>query len=484
MARKRKRDREDEELVREIAEIAGVTNYMQKISEEEIKRKGDLYLKDAGGMMGLSTNMGFNFNTDEKSTDTKLIPPNKTGKQRLSTGPVLVPEKEETAVETKSEKRSTNIELNREPAKPEKEGLSTNLALIPKEKDGEKSTNLGFNLLSSNTILYPYLRNEELSIRWALYRKNKSMDMVLNRFFSSTNIELNLYPVKVHFEQEHLIRFINGAYTILFYPDMDHRVKIILLTVLLKATCEKSISTKVKTNDLLRALGMSKSLQKELPELAKKAGLAEIVPRKKAGTEITFSEEIFNPYGKNGSNEIDRLIDIYNLSVYLENNNEEKIEERRRIPLLETGKYVMLLSLHLADFPLNAVTGSLMEAIKGKDPELVTAFWIYAKASTGRIKSPGAYLIKVLKNNDTGSLSGEIMEKAKVCVKAAQTIVHETYDEPELAFLKNLAQKLSLTDAYYKDRMSLTVELKSAGRNLIDECEKILKKLPNVDNKN
>ena len=159
--------------------------------------------------------------------------------------------------------------------------------------------------------------------------------------------------------------------------------------------------------------------------------------------------------------------------------NEEKIEERRRIPLQETGKYVMLVSLHLTGFPLNVVTGSLMDAVKGKDPELVVAFWIYARTSAGKIKSPGAYLMKVLENNDTGSLSGEIMEKAKICVMAAQTIVHETYDEPELAFLKNLAQKLSLTDAYYKDRTSLTAELKSAGRKLIDECEEILRKLPN-----
>ena len=158
--------------------------------------------------------------------------------------------------------------------------------------------------------------------------------------------------------------------------------------------------------------------------------------------------------------------------------NEEKIEERRRIPLQETGKYVMLVSLHLTGFPLNAVTGSLMDAVKGKDPELVVAFWIYARTSAGKIKSPGAYLMKVLENNDTGSLSGEIMEKAKICVMAAQTIVHETYDEPELAFLKNLAQKLSLTDAYYKDRASLAAELKSAGRKLIDECERVLKKLP------
>ncbi len=477
MARKRKRDKEDEELAREIAEVAGVTRYMQQVTEEEIKKKGDLYLKYAGGMMGLSTNMGFNFNTDEKSTDAKLIPPNETGKQRLSTGPVLVPEKEETAVETKGEKRSTNIELNREPAKPEKEGLSTNSALIPEEKDGEKSTNLGFNLLSSNMILYPYLRNEELSIRWALYRKNKSMDMILNRFFSSTNIELNLYPVKVHFEQEHLIRFINGAYTILFYPDMDHRVKIILLTVLLKATCEKSISTKVKTNDLLRALGMSKSLQKELPELAKKAGLAEIVPRKKAGTEITFSEEIFNPYSKNGSNGLVSLFVINNILTTI-TYDEGKTEEKKYIPLTEIGKYTSLISLYLAGFPLSAATSNLIETIKGKDTELVTAFWIQANLNSTKIKSPSAYLIKVLKDGDPGHISGEIMEKAKVCVKAAQTIVHENYDEPELGFLKNLAQRLSLVDAYYKDRASLTAELKTAGRKLIDECEKVLNKLP------
>ena len=293
----------------------------------------------------------------------------------------------------------------------------------------------------------------------------------------------NLYHVKVSFEQEHLLRFISGAYSILFCPEAEHRIKLILLAALLKATCEKSCSTKVKTNDLLRDLRMSKSLQKKIPEEAEKAGLAEINVKKKGGTEITFNEEIFKPNCKNSSIEIDRLINIYNLSIY-QRNDEEKIEERKSIPLLETGKYIMIVSLYLAGFPLNAITGSLMETIKGKDPELVTAFWIYANAGTGRIKSPGAYLIKVLENNDTGSLSGEIMEKAKICVMAAQTIVHETYDEPELAFLKNLAQKLSLTDAYYKDRMSLTAELKSAGRNLINECEKILKKLPNVDNKN
>jgi len=56
--------------------------------------------------------------------------------------------------------------------------------------------------------------------------------------------------------------------------------------------------------------------------------------------------------------------------------------------------------------------------------------------------------------------------------------VHENYDEPELRFLKGLAQSLSLTDAYYDDRASLTTKLKTTGRKLIDECEKVLNKLP------
>lgn len=478
MARKRKRDKEDEELAREIAKVAGVTRYMQQVTEEDIKKQGDLYLKYASGMMGLSTITGFNFNTEEKSINMKLIPPNEDGEQKLSTVSAPVPEEEKIIVEPEDEKRSTNAVLLPEPEKSEKEGTSTTAELIPEEEDQKTSITTGFNLLSSGTVLYPILKNEELSTYWVLNRKNKSTVVELNRFFSSTGAVLNLYPVKVHFEQEHLIRFINGAHTILFCPDIDHRVKIVLLAILLKATCEKSVSTKVKTNDLLRALGMSKSLQKELPELAKKAGLAEMVPRKKAGTEVLFNEEIFNPYGKNGSNEIDRLIDIYNLSIYLENTNEEKIEEKKRIPLSEIGKYVLLISLHLAGFPLSAVTGSLLEAVRNKDAEIVTAFWIYAKSSSDKIKSPGAYLIKVLNNNDTGSLSGKIMEKAKICVKAAQTIVHEDYDEPELGFLKGLAQRLSLTDAYYDDRASLTMKLKTAGRKLIDECEKALNKLP------
>jgi len=465
MVRKRRRDKEDEELAREIAEVAGITRYMQQVTDEEIKKKGDLYLKHAGGIMGLSTDM-------------KLIPSDETDKQQLSTVPVPVPEEEKIIVEPEDEKISTNTVLFHESEKSEKEGISTESVLIPEEEGRKISTVLGFNLLSTGAVLYPTLKNEELSTYLVLNRKNKSTTAVLNRFFLSTDAVLNLYPIKVHFEQEHLIRFINGAHTILFCPDIDHRVKIVLLAILLKATCEKSISTKVKTNDLLRSLGMSKSLQKELPELAKKAGLAKMVPRKKAGTKVTFNEETFNLYGKNGSNEIDRLMDIYNLSIYLENTNEEKIEERKRIPLSEIGKYVLLVSLHLAGFPLSAVTGSLLEAVRNKDAEMVTAFWIYAKSSSDKIKSPGAYLIKVLNNNDTGSLSGEIMEKAKICVKAAQTIVHENYDEPELGFLKGLAQRLSLTDAYYDDRASLTTKLKTAGRKLIDECEKLLKKLP------
>jgi hypothetical protein len=197
---------------------------------------------------------------------------------------------------------------------------------------------------------------------------------------------------------------------------------------------------------------------------------------------VTHRGDIIAVRSQKSSNEIDRLIsNIYNLSIYQENDGEE-IKERKKIPLQETGKYALLISLRLAGFPLDAATSSLLKMAKGKDIELATAFWIYAKASSGKIKSPGAYLSKVLKNNDTGSLSGEIMEKAKTCVKAAWVIIRETYDKPDLSFLKNLAQKLLLTDTYYKDRTSLTVELKRAGRKLFDECEEILRKLPKIDN--
>ena len=414
-ARKRKKDKEDEELAAWVAEIGGVVNYMNKVSSEEIEKKGELYLNQ--GRMIVEQSKPKEKPASEKTGATVEPIPEKQGAPENHT-----PES--------AEKTSSILE-------PIPEKIDAILEPIPE------------GLEKINAALAP----------------NVSQDKAL-------------------FELSSLVRFINGSMNILYAPGVDSRTKTFLIAILYESTLTGERTIKVRSNDVLKVLGIHKRIQKKIPEEAEKAGLAVFNVRRKGGTEVTFNEEIFNQSSKNGSIEIDRLISIYNLSIYQKNNNEEKIEERRRIPLLETGKYVMLLSLHLADFPLNAVTGSLMEAIKGKDPELVTAFWIYAKASTGKIKSPGAYLIKVLKNNDTGSLSGEIMEKAKVCVKAAQTIVHETYDEPELAFLKNLAQKLSLTDAYYKDRMSLTVELKSAGRNLIDECEKILKKLPNVDNKN
>ena len=483
-ARKRKKDKEDDELATQIAEIGGVVNYMNKVSSEEIEKKGELYLNQGRMIVEQSRP---NVPIPEKTSTGEILIPEKPNapavhapedKEKTSTAGVLNPEKSDSQAAENAGETSTARVLNPEESNPENQGITP--AAILNNDSG----------ITPQVVLFPLSIDRVLNFKAGItpgvvLNNKKSFAGVLNPGIGiNTNAVLNLYRVKVSFEQEHLLRFINGAYSILFCPQAEHRIKLILLAVLLKATCEKSCSTKVKTNDLLRDLRMAKSLQKEIPGLVGKSGLAKVRARKKGGTEVTFNEEIFNPSNKNSSIEIDRLIYINNLSIYQKNNNEEKIEEKRRIPLLETGKYVMLLSLHLAGFPLNAVTGSLMEAIKGKDSELVTAFWIYAKASTGRIKSPGAYLIKVLENNDTGSLSGEIMEKAKICVKAAQTIVHETYDEPELAFLKNLAQKLSLTDAYYKDRISLTAELKNAGRNLIDECEKILKKLPNVDNKN
>ena len=480
--RKRRRDKEDEELAAQIAEIAGVVNYMQKITAEEIQKKGELYLKqgrtiaemsmlaasedikheeeistdfssaeDVMSDEGLSTDMILN--TEDEKTSTNAVLNNNSG---ISSDVVLNME----------EKTSTGLVLN-----PEDEKLSTDVVL---NNGPGTSTDVVLNKISTARVLN---NDSELSTDVVLNNETSTAG-VLNVDDGLSTIAIpNLYHVKVSFEQEHLLRFISGAYSILFCPEAEHRIKLILLAALLKATCEKSCSTKVKTNDLLRDLRMSKSLQKKIPEEAEKAGLAEINVKKKGGTEITFNEEIFKPNCKNSSIEIDRLINIYNLSIY-QRNDEEKIEERKSIPLLETGKYVMIVSLYLAGFPLNAITGSLMETIKGKDPELVAAFWIYANAGTGRIKSPGAYLIKVLENNDTGSLSGEIMEKAKICVRSAQTIVRETYDEPELAFLKNLAQRLSVTDVYYKDRASLTAELKKAGRKLIEECDKMFKKLP------
>lgn len=441
-ARKRKKDKEDEKLAFEIAEIAGVVNYMQKVSGEEVEKKGDLYLSQGRMIAEMSRP---NALISEKSTTHVPIPEDtkKTG----ATG-VSIPAVETDGISLPPAPIPEKIGTTREP-----NGISTPPAPIPAaETDG----------ISTPPVPIP----EKSSTTHALNEKPLSAHAVLN-----------VSQDKALFELFSLVRFINGTMNILYAPGVDNRTKTFLIAVLYESALTGEKTVKVRSNDILKALGIHKKNQKKIPEEAEKAGLAVFNVKRKGGTEVTFNEEIFNPNGKYGSIEIDRLIYIYNLSIY-QKNNEEKIEERRRIPLQETGKYVMLVSLHLAGFPLNAVTGSLMDAVKGKDPELVAAFWIYARTSAGKIKSPGAYLMKVLENNDTGSLSGEIMEKAKICVMAAQTIVHETYDEPELAFLKNLAQKLSLTDAYYKDRASLTAELKGAGRKLIDECERVLKKLP------
>ena len=468
-ARKRKKDKEDDELATQIAEIGGVVNYMNKVSSEEIEKKGELYLNQ--GRMIVEQSRPEEKPASEKTGATvepipekQGAPENHTPESAEKTSSILEPIPEDTKklnsiLESNPEKIDATLEPNSEKlnSAPEPNKIDAILEPIP-----EKTSSI-LEPIPEKIDATPELIPEGSEKINAVLAPNVSQDKAL-------------------FELSSLVRFINGSMNILYAPGVDSRTKTFLIAILYESTLKGERTIKVRSNDLLKALGIHKRIQKKIPEEAEKAGLAVFNVRRKGGTEVTFNEEIFNQSSKNGSIEIDRLMYINNLSIYQKNNNEEKIEEKRRIPLLETSKYVMLLSLHLAGFPLNAVTGSLMEAIKGKDPELVTAFWIYAKASTGRIKSPGAYLIKVLKNNDTGSLSGEIMEKAKVCMKAAQTIVHETYDEPELAFLKNLAQKLSLTDAYYKDRMSLTAELKSAGRNLIDECERTLKKLP--DNKN
>jgi hypothetical protein len=495
--RKRKKDKDDDALALQVAEWAGVTNYMRELSGEKIREKGELYLRQGAMIAGLpmgeekiSTNVVLNVPTETKpektnadvsaarsektSTAQKLddSPEAKTPSEErgISTTAVLIPEStdEETeAIEMpevgKDEKISTTAVLNPVPVD---KGISTTVVLNNGERDQKISTTVGFNLLSTATVLNRFKNDEKISTA-----------TVLNRFPLSTTAVLNLQPIKVRFEQEHLIRFINGVYNILFYPKIDHRVKVVLTAILLKATCEKSVSTKVKANDLLRALGMSKGLQKALPDIVTETGLAEVTVRKKAGTEVTFNEEIFKPNHKNSSKSgvIDRLIDIYNLSIYLEKNNEEKVEEKKSIPLQEMSKYISMLSLHLAGFPLKSVTESLIEAIKGKDPELIVAFWIYARNNSSKIKTPSAYLIKVINNNDTGNLSGEIMESAKGCVKAAQVIVRENYDEPELSFLRALAQKLSIPGRWDKeDRKALTAKLQMAGRELVKECEKVL----------
>jgi len=469
--RKRRKDKEDDELALQIAEVAEVSKYIREASGERIREKGELYLRQGAMIAGLpvgeekiSTNVVLNVPTETKSEKTNADVPTSRS-EKISTAQKL---DDSSEAKTPSEERRISTAVVLIPESVDK-GISTTAVLNNGEKGQKISTTVGFNLLSTAMVLNRFKNDEKISTA-----------MVLNCFPLSTTAVLNLHPVKVRFEQEHLIRFINGAYNILFYPRIDHRIKVVLTAILLKATCERSVSTKVKTNDLLRALGMSKGLQKALPNIVTETGLAEVTVRKKAGTEVTFNEEVFKPDHENSSKKgiIDRLINIYNiysLSIYPQNNDEEKIEEKNNIPLQEMGKYVSVLSLQLAGFPLKSITGSLVEAIKGKKPELVTAFWIYAKNSSDKIKSPGAYLIKVLDNNDTGNLSGEIMESAKACVRAAQVIVRENYDEPELSFLRSLAQRLSLPGGWDReDRKALTAKLRMAGRELVKECEKAL----------
>jgi len=477
-ARKRKRDKEDEELAGQVAEIAGVVNYMNKVSSEEIEKKGALYLNQ-GRMI------------TEQSRPDALILPEKTGAtgtpipegtEKLGATPASIPETDNAEISTTHESI---------PEGPEKTGAThvpipeTDNAEIrtPSESIPEKiDTPDGLNGIKAPHVLNPDTENAGISVAPApISEKTGTRDAPDEKPLDAP-VALNVSQDKAPFELFSLVRFINGTMNVLYTPAIDNRTKTFLIAVLYESVLTGERTIKVRSNDILKALGIHKKNQKKIPEEAEKAGLAAFNVKRKGGTEVTFDEKIFEPYGKKSSDEIDRLIsNIYNLSIYQENDGEET-KERKKIPLQETGKYALLISLRLAGFPLDAATSSLLKMAKGKDIELATAFWIYAKASSGKIKSPGAYLSKVLKNNDTGSLSGEIMEKAKTCVKAAWVIIRETYDEPDLSFLKNLAQKLLLTDTYYKDRTSLTVELKRAGRKLIDECEEILRKLPNVDN--
>ncbi len=519
--RKRRKDKDDDALALQIAEIAEVSKYIREASGERIREKGELYLKQGAmiaGMEEISTGSGVNVPVSESDAKGKITPetapilenkkipkgkgqedekistdviPNPKSEipvkqeegEKISSGMKLIPEP--AAEKTRSDDQdsegiSTNAISISEPAEPTKEEISIPLGVIPEEKTEGINIPLGVIPLTPTAILNPWLGDEKISIRTGVNPESQkilSTAPKLNHFFLSTTAGVNLQPTKVRFEQEHLIRFINGAHNILFCSNIDHRIKIVLLVILLKATCEKSVSTKVKTNDLLRILAMSKSIQKDISRVAEETGIAKVTVRRKGGTEVTFNEEIFNSDHMGGSKNgvIDRLIDIYNLSIYLEKNNEEKIEEKKSIPLQEIGKYISMLSLHLAGFPLKSVTESLIEAIKGKDPELIAAFWIYARNNSSKIKTPSAYLIKVINNNDTGNLSGEIMESAKSCVKAAQVIVRENYDEPELSFLRALAQKLSIPGRWDReDRRSLTAKLQMAGRELVRECEKVL----------
>ena len=88
---------------------------------------------------------------------------------------------------------------------------------------------------------------------------------------------------------------------ILYAPGIDNRTKTFLITVLYKSALTGEKTIKVRSNDILKALGIHKKNQKKIPEEAEKAGLAVFNVKRKGWTEVTFNEEIFNPDGKYGS---------------------------------------------------------------------------------------------------------------------------------------------------------------------------------------
>ena len=464
--RKRRKDKDDDELAAQIAEVAEVSKYIREASGERIREKGELYLRQGAMIAGMTiptpvpeeeskiSNTPL-LNTDASQTKSVV---SEGDEEKISNTSLLIPEQEKTDM-------------------PAEQGrISYTPLLIPTQKDTGLSHTGLLNKISHTGLLKLPFFSLGISYTSLLNGKKISYTSLLNGFWISYTSLLNLYPVKVQYKHDVLAKFIYGISNILFHPNLEGKMKTILVALLCLSVGNGFSPVKFKSNDLLKDLGISKRAQKTLPDAINATGLAEVNVRKKAGTVIAFNPKIFEPNGEKGSILIDRLINIYNLSIYQEN-IEEKIEEKKSIPLQEIGKYVSVLSLHLAGFPLKSVTGSLIEAIRGKDPELVTAFWIYAKNNSDKIKSPGAYLIKVLDNNDTGNLSGEVMEKARACVKAAQVIVKESYDEPELSFLREMALKLS-PEALDKNRPVITSKLKVSGRKLLAECESILSKLP------
>jgi len=50
------------------------------------------------------------------------------------------------------------------------------------------------------------------------------------------------------------------------------------------------------------------------------------------------------------------------------------VEEKKHILLFGAGKHILLIGFYLAGFSLSTVTGSLLEAVKNKNPEIVTTF--------------------------------------------------------------------------------------------------------------